>query len=277
MIAEIAASGAALTWGTADFCGGKASRWVNARAVVVVSQLSSFPLLALSLVLAGSGRPEPADLGWGFLAGLSGGIALVLLYEALATGVMSVVAPVTAITAALLPLGVGLVFDRAPGTVELIGAVVAVLAIGLVSAAPGGKPMSTRVIVLSVAAGTGFGLFYALLAPVRPDAGLWPLVGVRTAGLVVGLVLLWQARQPLAMSRKSLAWSVGAGALDWAANALYLVATYGGTLSVVAPIASLYPAGTVLLALAVDRERLRPAQLAGLGLAGVALVLTRLG
>ncbi|MEV0806268.1 hypothetical protein [Micromonospora sp. NPDC050200] len=34
-----------------------------------------------------------------------------------------------------------------------------------------------------------------------------------------------------------------------------------------------YPASTVLLALAVDRERLRPVQLAGLGFAAGALVL----
>jgi hypothetical protein len=41
----------------------------------------------------------------------------------------------------------------------------------------------------------------------------------------------------------------------------------------VAAIAALYPASTVLLALAVDRERLRPVQIAGLGLAATALVL----
>jgi uncharacterized membrane protein len=67
--------------------------------------------------------------------------------------------------------------------------------------------------------------------------------------------------------------TVTAGVFDITANALYLLAAQRGLLSVVAPIAALYPASTVLLALLVDRERLRPIQLAGLGLAATALVL----
>jgi uncharacterized membrane protein len=277
MVPELTASGSALAWGAADFCGGKASRRVDARAVVVVAHASSLPLLALSLAMTGGG-PAAADLGWGFLAGLCGGVALVLLYGALATGVMSVVAPVTAVTAALLPLAVGLVVDPTPGPVELAGVCVAVVAIGLVSAAPGeGAAVSSRVLALSVAAGAGLGLFYVLLEPVRAGAGLWPLVGIRAATLLVGLAMLAQARIPPRLDRRSLVWAVGAGALDWAANALYLVATYTGVLSVVAPIASLYPAGTVLLAVAVDRERPRPVRIVGLALAAVALVLARTG
>jgi uncharacterized membrane protein len=43
--------------------------------------------------------------------------------------------------------------------------------------------------------------------------------------------------------------------------------------SIVAPVAALYPASTVMLALIFNRERLQLVQFAGLGLAGVALVL----
>jgi drug/metabolite transporter (DMT)-like permease len=46
-----------------------------------------------------------------------------------------------------------------------------------------------------------------------------------------------------------------------------------GPLAVVAPISALYPVSTVLLAIGVDRERVGPTQLAGLGLAATALVL----
>jgi uncharacterized membrane protein len=65
-----------------------------------------------------------------------------------------------------------------------------------------------------------------------------------------------------------------AGVFDVSANVLYLLAAQRGQLSVVGPIASLYPASTVALALLVDRERLRLVQVAGLGLAVAALVLT---
>jgi drug/metabolite transporter (DMT)-like permease len=57
------------------------------------------------------------------------------------------------------------------------------------------------------------------------------------------------------------------------ANVLYLLATRGGDLSVVAPIAALYPVTTVILALIIEHERLRGIQLAGLTLAVAALVL----
>ena len=79
------------------------------------------------------------------------------------------------------------------------------------------------------------------------------------------------------VARQALPWAVGAGTLDIAANGFYLAAAYHGALSVVGPIASLYPAGTVLLAVIIDRERLRALQLIALGLAALALVLTRLG
>ena len=54
---------------------------------------------------------------------------------------------------------------------------------------------------------------------------------------------------------------------------LYVLAAARGQLSIVAPDRALYPVSTVLLALGVDRERVRPVQLAGLGLAATALVL----
>jgi len=63
------------------------------------------------------------------------------------------------------------------------------------------------------------------------------------------------------------------GPLDLSANALYALASRSGLLSVVAPIASLYPASTVLLALVVDGERVRPLQCAGISLTGLAVVL----
>ena len=65
----------------------------------------------------------------------------------------------------------------------------------------------------------------------------------------------------------TLALVVSAGVLDMTANVLYLLAVQGGPLSIVAPVASLYPVTTVLLAMLIDRERMRPVQLAGLGLA----------
>lgn len=109
-------------------------------------------------------------------------------------------------------------------------------------------------------------------------AGLWPIAGAQLAALAVGGPLMahrlragagggWRVRGA------PLRWLVIAGMLDMTANALYLLAVRGGDLSIIAPIASLYPVSTVLLAMLVDGERMRPVQLAGLGLAATALVL----
>ena len=67
-----------------------------------------------------------------------------------------------------------------------------------------------------------------------------------------------------------------AGVFDMAANVLYLEAVRGGMLSVVAVVASLYPASTVALAFAVDKERVGRWQAVGMALAVPALVLVTL-
>ncbi|MET0136461.1 MAG: EamA family transporter [Kibdelosporangium sp.] len=279
MLGEIAASGTALAWGAADFCGGKASRRTSAQAVVVVSQLSSVPLLIVALWLTADKWPLTADIGWGFLAGLSGGVGLLLLYRALAASVMSLVAPITAVAAAALPLGIGLMIDQSPGTFGILGAVVAVVAIAFFTAMPADSKtkLSGSIVGLSVAAGVAYGLYFTLLTPLSADAGLWPLVGIRSGSLVLAVILLAHTRSSLRLTGRTARWTVGAGALDIIANAFYLAAAYYGALSVVGPIASLYPACTVLLAMAVDHERLRPMQFGALGLAAAALVLTHIG
>jgi drug/metabolite transporter (DMT)-like permease len=66
---------------------------------------------------------------------------------------------------------------------------------------------------------------------------------------------------------------VACGVLDMIANALYLLATRGGPLSVVVTLASLYPASTVILARVVLGERLSGMQVAGVICALVAVIM----
>lgn len=275
MLAILLAALSAAVWGAGDFCGGKASQRANALAVTVLSQLAGLPILAACLVI----DPVPVP-GWGvwlrgILAGTAGFMGIVLLYRGLALGAMAIFAPITAVTAALIPMGVGLVLDRRPSALALVGAVCAVAAIGLVSLSGGSASVrvTPRLIGLALAAGAMFGLFFSVLGQSGPAAGVWPMVGVRIGSLGLGLLVVLRTRTSLRLAGRSLAWTLTAGPADILANVLYLVAVGGGLLSVIAPIASLYPVSTVLLAYAVDRERVRPVQLAGLGLAATALVL----
>lgn len=278
MIAVFLAGASALVWGGADYCGGRASRQAPALAVTVASQVVALPLLVLAVAVLG-GELYGSDLLWGAGAGVAGLGGLVLLYRGLSQGAMAIVAPITAVTGALVPLAVGLVTERTPPPVALAGAACAVLAIALVSVGPSdrvgpGGSGTTRMVLLALASGSMFGLFFSLFAQTHETAGVWPLVAARFASVGLGLVALALARVSPLTVRPVSRWVLVAGVGDIAANWLYLLALADGLLSVVAPVAALYPVSTVLLALTIDKERVRPLQIAGLGLAAAALVLT---
>jgi drug/metabolite transporter (DMT)-like permease len=279
VIAILLAALSAVVWGTGDFAGGKATQRTSALVSTVFSKAASVPLLLVYLVLLRMPL-RPASLPWGALAGLFGMLGMIVFYRALSGGAMSVVAPVSAVTSALVPLAVGLVIERSPGTLALVGVGCAIAAIGMVSMAPRGEGsvVTPRLIGLALLAGLGFGLFFVCLsragAAAHGHAGLWPVLAAHTAALTLGGLLLWRRRVPLkADGRATRAWILVSGVFDMSANVLYLLAVQRGLLSIVAPLSSLYPVSTVLLAMLIDKERMRPIQLAGLGLAATALVL----
>jgi drug/metabolite transporter (DMT)-like permease len=264
----------AAVWGVGDFSGGKATQTANALGVTVLSQLAGVPVLAACVVFTGGSAPRPGALVWGMVAGLAGFGGILLLYRGLAQGVMAVFAPVSAVTSALVPLAVGLVVDRTPSVVALAGVACAVAAIGLVSASGGRTGVSPRVIGLALTSGALFGVFFVLIGKAGAGAGLWPLVGMRISSISVGLLIVaGAARGAFALGGRALRWALVGGPLDILANVLYAFAAAHGPLAVVAPISALYPVSTVLLALSIDRERVAPVQIAGLGLAAAALVL----
>jgi drug/metabolite transporter (DMT)-like permease len=270
----VLAAGAALLWGTSDFCGGKGSRRASALAVGLWSQLAGIPVLGLALLVV-SGTPRATDLAWGAATGVVGLAAIVLLYHGLSQGAMTVVSPVTAVTAAVVPLTAGLVLDGPLSGAALAGVVAAVVAVALVSAGQRGPhgPVTPALVGLALASGTLFGLAFVLLGQVGVDSGMWPLAGLRAGALVAGLSLVAGLKTDLRLSGEALAWTALAGPLEVVGTACYLLAVTQGHLSVVAVLAALYPASTVLLALGVDRERLRLPQAAGLAFAAAALVL----
>ncbi|MGH3646781.1 MAG: EamA family transporter [Micromonosporaceae bacterium] len=274
MTALLLAAASAAVYGSADYCGGVATRRANPITVTVLSQLISVPLVVVGALLV-TGTPTLTDLGWGALAGAAGLIGLVLLYRGLSRGAMAVVAPTTAVTAALVPLGVGLVLERWPRPLALAGVVCAVIAIGFVSLAPNGdrSPVTSSLLASAVLAGVAFGVFFIALDRAGSGAGLWPLVAARLTSVGLGTGLALAVGVSLKAPTGSWRWITGAGVLDVTANGLYVFAAQLGALAVIAPVASLYPASTVLLALTIDRERVRPVQLVGLGLAAMALVL----
>ena len=269
----------ALVYGAADFLGGRTSRGNRPVAVVAVSQLTSLGLLGLLLVVDATSPPGPRSLALGAASGVVGLVGVLLLYRGLAVGRMGVIAPVTAVGAAILPLGYGIATGERPSPAALVGVALALGAVALIASggtAPEGPHGGTgaKELALAGAAGAAFGAGFILLAESGEGSGFWPLLAARSASVPLAVVAALRGGNGLAIARGSRAAVVAAGALDVLAIALYLLASRRGLISLVAVLGSLYPAATVLLARVVLRERLVRIQLLGLvlALAGVVLI-----
>jgi len=261
-----------ITYGAADFCGGLATRRSSPLfAVVVVSQLSGLILLLIALPFLPRASPTTIDLAWGAAAGLAGGIGVALLYRALAIGVMSVIAPVTAVCSVIIPVVVGLALGERPALLAILGILLAIVAIILVSQT--GEARAAAGVWTAIASGIAIGVFLVFLGRTGSAAGIWPLIPSRAVSVSFFTVAGLLSREKLVPRRDSL-WIVIAGGIsDMIANVLYLMAVRMGLLSIVATVTSLYPTSTIILARIVLHERLRALQQIGVVCAAIAIVL----
>lgn len=275
MAAVLLALAGAFAYGLSDFVGGLASRRTTAWAVAFTCTIGA---LAGSILLAllRAGHPEPADFAWAALAGVGTGLGSGFLYRGLSLGRMGVVAPISAVCAAVLPVVVGVAGGERPALLVWCGIVLALPAIWLVSREPGGM-RSTAGVLDGVAAGLGFGMVFVGLGQVPHAAGYWPLVLVQVIG-AVAIVACAAALRASWVPRDGIAWwGLLAGVLAALAVLMFLLARERGLLAVSAVLTSLYPAATVLLAAALLRERILRAQAAGLALCVAAVVCVALG
>ncbi len=271
---------AALAWGTGDFTGGMAARKAPETAVVLGTEVVGLALL-LTLALFVDGDPSGRDLALGSGAGMLGVAGLVMLYRGLARGRASVVAPLSAVGATVLQVSWGLAGGEEPGGVALIGIVLAIVAIGVVAgsaAEPAGSSSLSRrqELQCGFGAAVGFGFYLIILSETSDRAGLWTAVAARAAPVVVLVLVLSLLRRPMIVGRDAFRWVTVSGITDAGANALLVVAVRQGLLSIVAPVANLFPAVTVILARALGHEKIGRLRLAGLVLAVASLVLISL-
>jgi drug/metabolite transporter (DMT)-like permease len=270
---------AACAFGTADFLGGLAARRSSAFVATLVGQVAGLAVLAPLLLLAPA-PPSAAGLAWGALAGIGGCLGLIVFFRALASGVMSTAAPVTAVVSAGLPVLAGLLLGERPALQAWIGVGAGLIAVGVISAPAEGRGRvggGRQALPLALAAGAGFGLFFICLSRAPAATGFWPLLGARLSSLALLTAALLARRATWRAAPGAAGLAALSGALDMTANALFVLALRRGELALVAVLVALYPAATVLLASGVLRERLRRVQLAGVGLALAAVSLIASG
>ncbi len=279
----------ALAYGGADFYGGLAARRSSTLLTTLGVALVGLVGLALTSPFVAAVSSYDAWF-YGAASGLAGAIGIGLLYGSLAIGPMSILSPATAFISAIVPVSVGLSLGEGGGASFYIALVVALIAIVLVGFVPEKGAVRPRPLGLVMAAGSGtFIGFTVILIDLSPaDSGLIPLLANRmvsssalllaTGALLVARMMMTRTpRLPgLTEIRGVGLMIIVAGILDVLANVAVIYGLRSGDLSVVSVLIALYPAGTILLANVVLRERIATIQWVGLGLALVASALLTL-
>jgi uncharacterized membrane protein len=269
----------AACYGTSDFLAGLLSRSYAAEpATALVIGLEALGSAVAVVIDPGHGASVRA-VGWGVVSGVGGGIGALSLYRGFAAGAMTVVGTVSGVLAAVVPVIVGLALGNHLSLGEAVGIAIAVPAIALVSWQPHAEDAdgARSGALYGALAGCGFALLFIGLDRAGTRAGMWPLFSGQVVAFCIVLPFaagkLVHAGRP---SLRDLPYGVSSGLLATGAALFFLLATGHGELSIVAVIASLYPAFTVLLARVVLTERWSRLQVVGLLVAAGSVVLVSL-
>ena len=268
----------ALCWGTADFFGGLTTRRLGFVLVGAVSQAAGLVAIGLVVVLTHAPMPDGRGFALGAAAGLCATIGLGALYQGLAVGPMSIIAPITALEV-IVPVGAGFIRGDRPTSVQIVGMVLAILGVVLAARETAADEDAVRGRVPGVVYGIVAALFLGLLVTFLNEAGkqsaLWAAFSLRLVSVPIFLVALlvtraWDRRP----TRRDAGAMVGVGVLDNLANVTFAYAGQTGLLALISVVGSLYPVTTVLLARSVLHERLTRSQWAGVAIAftGVGLI-----
>jgi drug/metabolite transporter (DMT)-like permease len=282
---------AAATYGSSDFLAGLVSRRLPAVAVAAGAQAICLAVGLIAVAFYPGGGMSGRILLWGLAGGLGSAGGTFALYRGLGAGEMSVVATLSGLLTAVIPVTVGLATGDSLSAVAAIGIVAAIPAIGLVSWQSGGTAGAAGSgVAWGLLAGLGLGLLYVAYDRAGAGAGAWPLVIAEGSATVlsVGPALLALRQFSVAgaagaqdigalTDARILALLLAAGLLAGTANLAFVIATHNGELAIVAVLNALYPGFTVVLARLFLGERWSGPQKLGLATALAAILLVSLG
>ena len=273
----------ALSFGTADFVGGRASARASVLGTLVVSQACSL-VGAIALVVFIDGTFTNDDLLLGACAGAFNVVGLGLLYHSLATYPRQCRCADCGRARRARAGRVGLL----PGRTSL-----PLVVCGIVARDRGrhadrtGARRAARVFaagaVVAALAGVALGTSLVFFAETTSTSGMWPALSARATAAVlvwlvaIVLVLVLRKAMPAIPRNRTFGLAVAVGVLDVAATAMLVLAVRRGLIVVVAPVASLAPGFTVVLAWLLLGEHLDSVQRLGLVLAFAGIVLVSVG
>jgi drug/metabolite transporter (DMT)-like permease len=244
--------------------------------VVLLSQFVGMSIALVLAVLRNESVPSGNDVLLCIVAGVLGGVGITALYRGLAIGRMGIVAPVTGVLAAVIPVIAGILLEGLPASTVLAGIGLAVASVVLVSRVAdegGGRAGLAEALIAGVAIGC-FGVAISGISEGQVFSSL-TLIRLVQAALVIAIVLVTRAasRPP----SKLIPVIAVIGVLDMAGNSFYLLAVQTGALAVASVLSALYPVVTVVLAAMVLHERITRDHTVGIALAAAAIVLIGVG
>lgn len=263
----------AATWGASDFSGGFAARRCNVYSVILISQLISLALLLVTALVLRLAFPSSYCMALGSIAGILGVIGLAALYKGLSTGCMGVVAPVSALVSALLPVAFSLFKDGLLPAHQFMGIVMALIGVWLLSGGDANRIPQMRQLLLPVISGLAFGMFFIIIDNVSETAILWPMISARMTSIVLMLWIVVSLPNIKVPASDQLPAIVLAGIFDICGNVFFALATRIGRLDISSILASFFPATTVLLARAILKEQLTLQQRWGVIAAAISLMM----
>lgn len=277
MVSILFGLASALSWGAGDFTGGMAARKVGAFRSVFYAEVIGIVFLFSVVGVTGESMLGSRSAVFALVAGALGTIGLMLLYHAMAIGVMSIAAPVSALLAATLPVIVGMFTQGLPDFLTILGFGFALFAVWMISQGEGGvKDILSHLsdLKLPLIAGIGFGLYFVLMHEATKAGGaFWPMILSRSGGIVLITAYLLITRSSIKIDTSALPIITVNGLLDIGGNFFFILASQSGRLDVASVLSSLFPGATVVLAWVFLKERLNRNQWIGIAAALTAIVL----
>lgn len=266
----------AVVYGASDFLGGLASRRMSALLASFLGFVVAVVVSAVAVLIEQPVWSTDAVV-LGAIAGVAGAIGTWALYACLAVGPMSVLSPGVAAIYAVLPAVVGILLgERFPpiGYVALVVVVIAGVLLATTRQSQRAVRPSGRALAYAGIAGVAFAGYIIAIDATPAESGLVPLLVDLIAGgalfaivLMIGRVRSGPGELAGLRDRRAVLLALAAGALLVTGNIMLVVGLHLGDLAVMGVLNSLYPLGTVLLAIAVLRERLTALQGVGIVLA----------
>ncbi|MFW2339519.1 MAG: EamA family transporter [Acidimicrobiia bacterium] len=265
---------AAFALGIADFSGGAAARSSEPGAVAAWTW-GTVGVAGLVIAPLGVEPFRPAVIWWGLLGGVLAAVGTTALFYGLANGRIAVVAPLSAVTGASVPVLIDAMGGSSFSTVVLGGIVLALVGVVLTTWSKGDAGGSTA---LSVTTGLVAGVALALLFVVTAatlDDGMWVIgpVGLSTFGALT-IASLW-TRRPMRLRNRALGWTAVSAIGTTIAYTSFLLSAAASSFGLAAVVTALYPAITVLAAVIIWHER--PAMVQRFGLAIIVAAIALLG